>query len=364
MIAILIAGAVGLAVSLAGAPAVVRYFRERGFGQMIREEGPEAHQSKAGTPTMGGTVIVGAAIIAYLVAHVGQARFTPVGLLVLGTFAGMAIVGFADDLIKVRMRRNLGLNKTAKFVGQGLIAAMFAFLGPRLAGIPQNISVVGDIAVPIPVFVFFIWMFILLAGVSNAVNLTDGLDGLAAGSGALVFGAYTLISFWIFRNPCTHLFLADAESCTSQVAATLSADGQDLAIIAAAVMTACAGFLWHNAPPARIFMGDTGSLALGGLLAAMAVATNTQFLLVLLGGLYVVETMSVIIQVFAFRAFGRRLFRMAPIHHHFELLGWQETTVIVRFWIVAGIGVALGLGTFYAEWIGRNPDLFQRASGG
>jgi phospho-N-acetylmuramoyl-pentapeptide-transferase len=339
VIAILISGAVAGALALMGTPLVTTYFRTRGFGQPIREEGPQTHYSKAGTPTMGGTAIVIAAVVAYLVAHVGNTPFTAAGVLVLATFVGMAAVGFADDFIKVRHQRNLGLNKTTKFLGQALIAALFAYLGPTLAGLPRNVSIVGDLAVDLPGWAFFFWVFLLLAGASNAVNLTDGLDGLAAGSGSLIFGAYTLIAFWQFRNPLDYpLSIGEAH---------------DVAIILAAATAACAGFLWHNAPPARIIMGDTGSLALGGLLAAVAVATNTQFLLVLLGGLYVVETLSVIAQVAIFRTTGKRLFRMAPLHHHFELLGWQETTIIVRFWIVAGIGVALGLGVFYAEYLSR-----------
>jgi len=339
VIAVLIAGTVALLAALIGTPLVIAYFRERGFGQPIREEGPETHLSKAGTPTMGGTAIVLSAVVAYVVAHLGSARVTATGVLVLGTFVAMAVVGFADDLIKLRMRRNLGLNKTTKFLGQAVIAAVFAFAGPAIANLPQNISVVGNLALDVPNWIFFLWMFLLLTGATNAVNLTDGLDGLAAGSGVLVFGAYTLIGFWQFRND-TFYPLGASEAL-------------DLAIIAGAAMAASAGFLWHNAPPARIFMGDTGSLALGGLLAAVAVATNTQVLLVLLGGLYVVETLSVILQVAVFRISGKRVFRMAPIHHHFELLGWQETTIIVRFWIVSGIGLALGLGVFYAEWVSR-----------
>jgi phospho-N-acetylmuramoyl-pentapeptide-transferase len=339
VIAILVSGTVALIVALAGTPLVITYFRERGFGQFIREEGPEAHYAKAGTPTMGGTAIVIAAVVAYLFAHIGSATFEPVGVLVMLTFVGMAAVGFADDFIKLRMRRNLGLNKTTKFLGQALIAAMFAFAGPALADLPRNVSVVGAIQFELPAWAFFLWVFLLLAGASNAVNLTDGLDGLAAGSGALVFGSYILIAFWQFRN---------------QFAYPMDTSGAlDVAIIMAAVMAACAGFLWHNAPPAKIFMGDTGSLALGGLLAAVAIVTNTQFLLVLLGGLFVAETLSVIVQVAVFRTTGRRVLRMAPLHHHFELLGWAETTIIVRFWIIAGIGVALGLGVFYAEYLSR-----------
>ncbi|MFA9428939.1 phospho-N-acetylmuramoyl-pentapeptide-transferase [Egicoccus sp. AB-alg2] len=339
MIAILISGTIALIAALAGTPLVISYFRERGFGQFIREEGPEAHHAKAGTPTMGGTAIVLAALVGFLVAHMTSVSFTSAGWLVMFVFVGMAAVGFADDFIKLRMRRNLGLNKTTKFLGQAIIAAVFAFAGPALADLPTNVSVVGAIELQLPNWAFFFWMFLLLAGASNAVNLTDGLDGLAAGSGALIFGAYTLIAFWQFRNPFAYPMDAG--------------EALDVAIIVAAVMAACAGFLWHNAPPARIFMGDTGSLALGGLLAAVAVVTNTQVLLVLLGGLYVLETLSVIVQVAVFRTSGKRVFRMAPMHHHFELLGWQETTIIVRFWIIAGIGIALGLGSFYAEYLSR-----------
>lgn len=339
MIAILVAAVVAFAASLAGTPVVIRYFRGRGFGQMIREEGPDSHQSKAGTPTMGGTAIVLAAVLGWLCARFANVQFTPTGLLVLGTFVGMAAVGFADDFIKVRMQRNLGLSKTAKFVGQGLIALVFGIIGPRFAGIEYEISIVGGETLSIPSVLFLVWVFIMLAGVSNAVNLTDGLDGLAAGSSVLVFAAFTVITFWQFRHPEAYGIEPEA--------------ARDIAIISAAIMAAAAGFLWHNAPPASIFMGDTGSLALGGVMAALAIASGTQVLLVAFGALFVVETLSVIAQVFAYRVFGRRVLRMAPLHHHFELLGWQETTVIVRFWIVAGMGVAIGLGVFYAEFLQR-----------
>jgi phospho-N-acetylmuramoyl-pentapeptide-transferase len=311
VIAILIAGAVAGGLALIGTPLVIAYFRTRGFGQPIREEGPQSHQSKAGTPTMGGTAIVLAAVIAYLVAHLGSADFTYTGSLVLLTMVGMGMVGFADDFIKLRHRRNLGLNKTTKFTGQAIIAAIFAFAGPAFGNIEQNISVVGLISFDIPAWLFFIWVFLLLAGASNAVNLTDGLDGLAAGSGSLIFGAYTLIAFWIFRNSAAYPYLTTGEAL-------------DIAIVLAAATAACAGFLWHNAPPARIFMGDTGSLALGGLLAAVGMATGTEVLLVLLGGLYVVETLSVIVQVAVFRTTGKRVFRMAPLHHHSSCSGGRR----------------------------------------
>jgi phospho-N-acetylmuramoyl-pentapeptide-transferase len=339
MIAILYAGTVAMLVALIGTPLVIAYFRQRGFGQPIRDVGPTSHQTKAGTPTMGGTAIVLATLIGYGVAQIGRPRWTATGLLLLALFVGMAAVGFADDLIKLRMRRSLGLTKTTKFVGQATIAIAFAWLGPTFAGMSRSISVVGAIEFPVSQTVFTVWVFLLIVGASNAVNLTDGLDGLAAGSAALVFGAYTLIAFWQFRNSAEYPIGAAA--------------ALDVAVVVAAVTAAAAGFLWHNAPPARIFMGDTGSLALGGLLAAVAVATNTQLLLAVIGALFVLETLSVVIQVVVFRTTGRRVFRMAPFHHHFELLGWQEATVIVRFWILAGIGVALGLGLFYAEFLAR-----------
>jgi phospho-N-acetylmuramoyl-pentapeptide-transferase len=339
MIAILFAATVALLLALVGTPLVIAFFRRRGFGQPIREEGPSSHQTKAGTPTMGGTAIVLATLAGYLVAQAIRPRWTATGILLLATFVAMAAVGFADDLIKLRLRRSLGLTKTTKFVGQALIAVAFAWFGPAWAGVARSISVVGSIEFPVSQTVFTLWIFLLLVGASNAVNLTDGLDGLAAGASALVFGAYTLIAFWQFRNA--------AEYPIGAIAAL------DVAVVVAAVTAASAGFLWHNAPPARIFMGDTGSLALGGLLAAVAVMTGTQLLLAVLGALFVIETLSVVVQVAVFRTTGRRVFRMAPFHHHFELLGWQEATVIVRFWILAGMGVALGLGLFYAEYLYR-----------
>jgi len=339
MIAVLISATIAGLLTLIGTPALISYFRQRGLGQPIREEGPETHLSKAGTPTMGGAAIVGATLVAYFIAHLGSARVTVTGLMVMGTFVGMAIVGFSDDLMKLRRRHSLGLSKTAKFLGQAVIAGLVAWIGPTYAGVGRSISVVGAIELPVSPVIFSVWVFLLLVGASNAVNLTDGLDGLAAGTTALVTGAYTLMAFWQFRNDAAYPMSAGS--------------ALDVAIIMGAVTAAAAGFLWHNAPPARIIMGDTGALALGGLLAAVAIVTNTQVLLALLGGLFVVETLSVIVQIAVFKLTGRRVFRMAPIHHHFELLGWQETTIIVRFWIIAAIGIALGLGFFYAEFLAR-----------
>jgi phospho-N-acetylmuramoyl-pentapeptide-transferase len=225
------------------------------------------------------------------------------------------------------------------------VAVLFALALVRFTDISTELSFIRDTGLDLGP-VFFVWVFIMLAGTANGVNLTDGLDGLASGSSAMVFAAYVIVAFWQFRHACS---LLPADGCYGVgVASSL-----DLAILSAAVLGAVAGFLWWNAAPARIFMGDTGSLAIGGMVAALAIATHTQLLLLVLGGLFVLETASVILQVVSFRLFKRRLFRMAPIHHHFEVLAWHEFTVIVRFWIVAGLAVIFGLGLFYADFLTR-----------
>ena len=354
MRSILIAAAFGLIISILATPVAVHLFRRKGFGQEIRDDGPESHLSKKGTPTMGGTVIVGATVGGYFIAHLfllDQPNRGPSasGLLVLFLMVGLGTVGFLDDYLKIRFRRSLGLNKTAKLVGQLVIGVAFAVLAlnfPDPAGITpasEFVSYVRDIG---PLFLgsigFVVLAYLFIAGFSNAVNLTDGLDGLAAGCSAMVCGAYTIISFWQFTHDCTSELI---EGCY------IVRDPLDVTLVAAAGLGACLGFLWWNTSPARIFMGDTGSLALGGLLAGLAVVTRTQLLLVVLGGLFVAVTLSVVIQVAFFRATRRRVFRMAPLHHHFELAGWTENTVIVRFWLVTGMSVAFGLGLFYADWL-------------
>ena len=342
---ILLAAMASLMVTLGGTPFAIRIFRARGFGQLIREDIGQHHE-KRGTPTMGGLVIILGIGAGYLAGHVvGSFRNTgTAGALVLGAGAALGIVGFLDDYIKIRHQRSLGLNKKAKVAGQLVVAVAFALLARHFFGASTHLSFVRQTALNLGPF-FVVWVFIIMAGTSNGVNLTDGLDGLAAGSGALVFAAYVVISFWQFRHPCV---VGAGPGCYSGIP-----DPLDLAIAAAAVLGSCAGFLWWNAAPAQIFMGDTGSLALGGALAAMAVMTSTQLLLVILGGLFVIETMSVVAQVVAFRGFHRRVFKMAPMHHHFELGGWPEFTVIVRFWIIAGLAAALGLGLFYADFLAR-----------
>ncbi len=348
MRSVLLAAALGLLTTLLFTPAAIRFFRVLGWGQRVRESGPHLypeHQEKMGTPTMGGLVIMGAVALAYFATALLEGVLSPTGLLVFGAGAGMALLGFVDDYMKVHKQRSLGIGKTAKLAGQGVVAILFAFGFTRLAGGTTELSFIRDTGLNLGTF-FFVWVFIIMAASSNGVNLTDGLDGLASGSSAMVFGAYVIIAFWQFRHTC------EAVAVDSCYAVDLQS-ALDLAILAAAILGAIAGFLWWNAAPARIFMGDTGSLALGGLAAAMAIATHTQLLLAILGGLYVLETASVVLQVISFRVFRRRLFRMAPIHHHFEVLGWHEFTVIVRFWIIAGLAVLFGLGLFYADFLAR-----------
>ncbi len=358
MRSVLIAAMTALIVSLLGTPAVVRLFRKRGYGQEIREDGPSTHAVKRGTPTMGGTVIIVATLLGYFVAHLltlptrGRGP-TASALLVLGLMSGLGLVGFLDDFIKIRMQRSLGLTAAAKFSGQLVVGLAFAVGALRFrnsAGLTPastNLSFVRDYAaVGLGTAGFLVFAYLMVAATSNAVNLTDGLDGLASGSSVMVFAAYVVIAFWQFGNSCAR----DATSaCYS------ARDPLDVALVAAAAMGACFGFLWWNASPAKIFMGDTGSLALGGALAGIAIVTRTELLLVVLGGLFVVETLSVILQIGFFKLTRKRVFNMAPVHHHFELAGWVENTVIVRFWIIAGLAVAFGLGVFYAEYLSAGP---------
>ena len=340
---ILLAGMVGLLVTLLGTPIAVKRFRSKGWGQLIREEGPKAHYEKRGTPTMGGIVILLGAVAGYLIGHFGTEGFSPFrdsGVLAICTIIALALLGFIDDFIKVYKSRSLGLHSRAKFIGQLIIAAIFGVLAVKVVGIGTDISFFRSTALDLGVF-FYLWVFIMVAASSNGVNLTDGLDGLAVGSASVVMGAFVVVSFWQFRHPRFY-----------DIAQTGS-DPFDLAIVAAAMFGACTGFLWWNTAPAKIFMGDTGSLMLGGAMAVFAILLNTQLLLVIMGGLYVVETLSVIIQVGFFKKTGRRVFLMAPIHHHFELAGWPEFTVIVRFWVLSALSVAFGIGLFYADYVSK-----------
>jgi phospho-N-acetylmuramoyl-pentapeptide-transferase len=348
---ILIAAAIALAVSILFTPYLIRFFASQGFGQEIRVEGPQTHQSKRGTPTMGGVGIILATLIGYAGTHLTVSADAPSasGVLVLTLMTVLGIVGFLDDFIKIRRQRNLGLNKTSKLVGQLVAALLFGILALQFADerglnpASTHLSFVRDLTViSFSAGLFVVFTYLAVTAWSNAVNLTDGLDGLAGGSAAMVLGTYVIISFWQFRYDCARNLIIGCYDVR---------DPLDVAVVAAAAMGACVGFLWWNAAPAKIFMGDTGSLALGGLLAGLCMVTRTELLLVVLGGIFVVEALSVSLQVAVFRTARRRLFRMAPFHHHFELAGWAETTVIIRFWLLAAICCALGLGVFYSEWL-------------
>jgi phospho-N-acetylmuramoyl-pentapeptide-transferase len=341
VVALLIAAGVGLLVTLVGTPALIRAFQARGIGQQIRDDGPQGHATKAGTPTMGGVMVVVAAMAGYVAAHVPRiftsrgATFTAAGFLVLMVITGSGIVGMFDDWISVRHQRSLGLSKRAKLAGQLIVAITFALLAVYRAKVLVELSFTRGLDVNLAVAAYILWAVVIIVATSNAVNLTDGLDGLAAGSATFAFAAFVFIGFWEFRHPDVY-----------GVGPAL-----DLALVAAAMAGACTGFLWWNAAPARVFMGDTGALAMGAGLGALALTTNTQLLLPIVGGLFVMVTVSVVIQVVAFRFFHRRVFRMAPIHHHFELMGWPETTVIVRFWILSGLCTAMAIGIFYADFL-------------
>ncbi len=348
---ILLAAGVSLLFSLFGTPLAIKIFRRHGYGQLIREEGPAGHATKRGTPTMGGTVIVIASVFGYIIGNLFTGgRPSVSGVLVVLLMVGLGVVGFLDDFIKIYKQRSLGLRSGAKLAGQAVVGALFAALvvqqhfadGYDLTPADAHLSFLRDFGPSLGVTAFMLWIVLLISGVSNAVNLTDGLDGLAAGCACLVLAAYVLIGIWQERNDCTLQLVPQCYDVR---------DPLDMAVVAASVLGACFGFLWWNAPPARIFMGDTGSLALGGVLAGLAVCTKTQLLLAILGGLFVVITLSVIIQVGSFKMTGKRVFRMAPLQHHFELTGWAETTIVIRFWLISAMFVALGLGIFYVEWM-------------
>lgn len=351
---ILVAVAISLAVSILLTPVLIKLFMRQGFGHEIREDGPPSHKTKRGTPSMGGVAIVAGIWAGYFGTHlVGLALDgdgpSASGLLVLGLATALGSVGFVDDLIKIRRSRNLGLNKTAKTLGQITSAVLFGFLVLQFRnpdgltpGSPE-LSYVREIAtVTLSPAVFVLFVVVVVSAWSNAVNFTDGLDGLAGGSMAMVSAAYVLITFWQYRNACA---TAPGLGCYNV------RDPLDLALIAAASAGACIGFLWWNAAPAKIFMGDTGSLALGGIIAGLSVTSHTEVLAVVLGALFVAEVTSVVVQILAFRTTGRRVFRMAPFHHHFELVGWAETTVIIRFWLLTAIACGLGVALFYGEWL-------------
>ena len=360
MTAILISGVVGLVGTLLGTPLLIRYLHAKEYGQFIRQDGPQGHFTKRGTPTMGGLVIIISTVLGYTLANLIQLR-TPraSGVLLLFLVVGLGLIGFLDDFEKISKQRSLGLRAWQKIVGQALIGVGFSVAALHFADrngltpASARISFARDSAINLAfagsvvgLILFILWANFLITAWSNAVNLTDGLDGLAAGASAMVFGAYTLIGVWQTNQSCNYGHETMVPTTCYQVR-----DPRDLAMIAAALMGACFGFLWWNASPAKIFMGDTGSLALGGAVAGLSILTRTEFLAVILGGLFLAEVMSDIIQIVSFKSTGRRVFRMAPLHHHFELGGWTEVNVVIRFWIIAGLCVIAGLGIFYAEYL-------------
>jgi phospho-N-acetylmuramoyl-pentapeptide-transferase len=342
----LMAAATSFCVVVFGTPLLIRWLRSHGIGAQIRDDGPieHPHVAKAGTPTMGGIAIVGAVVSGFLVAHVRRSSvaFARSGWALLFLIVGLGIIGFIDDYLGVRARRNLGLRKRGKTFGIVLVAGIFAWLAVSYFNTSTHISFTRPFAgIDLGQAGMAVWIILVIYATSNAVNLTDGLDGLAAGSSALTFIAFVIIAFTEFRHPEQY----------GHGTVGFAAQALDQAIIAAALAGACAGFLWWNAAPAKIFMGDTGSLALGGAMAGLAVTTRTHLLLLFLAGLPLIEAASVIAQVISYRGFRKRVLRMAPIHHHFEVGGWSEFTVIVRFWLFAGICVALGVGLFYADFL-------------
>jgi phospho-N-acetylmuramoyl-pentapeptide-transferase len=356
---IVFAGGLALLGTLLGTRVAIQFLVKKGYGQLIRDDGPTSHHVKRGTPTMGGLVIIAAVLVAYFGSHLLTWTLPSASaLLILFLFTGLGAVGFLDDWLKIRNQRSLGLRSKAKIAGQSLVAIIFALLSlqfPDERGITpasRYLSFLRDIDVlpELPVILVVIWVILLIAAASNGVNLTDGLDGLATGACTMIFGAFTLVNIWQYNQSCAYTASAGPKCYEVR-------DPYDLAVVAIALAGACFGFLWWNAEPAKIFMGDTGSLSLGGALAGLAIFTRTELLLIILGGLLVIEVMSVIMQTSYFKltrrmtGTPRRLFKMTPIHHHFELLGWAQVTIVMRFWIICGLFVSAALGIFYAEWV-------------
>ena len=347
---ILIAGAFALIFSIFGTRVLIGALARKGYGQIIREDGPSSHHIKHGTPTMGGIIFILAAILGYLFAHLvtGNA-VTASALLVIGLVVALGFIGFLDDWLKVSRQNSRGLPGRYKLLGQAAAAGVFGYLGLQFADkdsltpISEYLSGVRETAIYLGPALVIIFIIVMVMSASNGVNLTDGLDGLATGASIMTFLAFVLIGVWEFGQSC-------ALNATAGCYAVR--DPLDLAVLAAAFAGACTGFLWWNTPPAKIFMGDTGSLALGGAIAGLAATLRVELLLIPLGGLFVIITMSVLIQTAYFKmSGGKRVFKMAPLHHHFELIGWAQITVVIRFWIIAGLCVAIGLGLFYAQWV-------------
>jgi phospho-N-acetylmuramoyl-pentapeptide-transferase len=317
---IVIGGSASLLICMFLGPRFIEYLRLKEFGQHIREEGPAGHHGKAGTPTMGGLAVLLAVCVPFLI--LSDYRATSVAVLL--TALAMGALGFADDVIKLRRRRSLGVSGRMKLLVQAVTAIALWLMATQYVKQPETLDLrVVDLSINLGL-AYPVLIFLVLAGATNGVNLTDGLDGLAAGCAAIVFLAFTAMTF-------------------------ITAGFEDMALLSACLVGASVGFLWFNSFPASVFMGDTGALGLGGAIAGLAVMTKTEILLILIGGIFVIEALSVAIQVFSFQRFRRRVFLMAPIHHHFELLGWSETKIILRFWIIGAICAAVGFTLYQAS---------------
>lgn len=350
---IILSGGLAILVTLFGTPLLIRLLQRRGYSQAIRMSSDDVqypeHTGKVGTPSMGGAAIIAAILVGYLGTHLVFWTWPSVsGLLALWLIVGLGAVGMADDYLKIFRQRSTGIRARTKLIGQAFVALTFAFASVRfpdesgLTPASQAVSFVRDTPLVLPLGLFVIWIWFLITATTNGVNLTDGLDGLATGAALASFLAYVVITVWQFNQACgTTIFLSCYEV----------RDPLDLTVVAAACAGACFGFLWWNTHPARIFMGDTGSLALGGAIAGLAVLSRTELLLALVAGLFFIITVSVILQVGSFKLTGKRVFRMAPLHHHFELLGWPEILIVVRFWIVQGLAIATALTIFFFEWV-------------
>ena len=342
MIAVLIAGAVGMIASLAGTRGLMEFFKRLGKGQPIlgaEDHGPVHHMAKQGTPTMGGIAILSAGFLGWLVAHSREGLpFSDQAIVIWVTIFVLATIGFLDDYLKVRRQHNRGIFwKKKGWITFGITVALLTLL-VTTTGVVETISFTRATSPgwEIPSWAFVLWTSLMVWSTTNAVNVTDGLDGLAAGSALFGFLAFTIIAYWAFRNPRIYDIV----------------NPLDLAVLSAAMAGACGGFLWWNAAPAKIIMGDVGALGIGAALGMLAVTTNTHLMLIIICGINVFEAGSVAIQMGVFKASGRkrRLLKMSPIHHHFELSGWPETTVIIRFWIISGICVATAVAIFIADF--------------
>jgi phospho-N-acetylmuramoyl-pentapeptide-transferase len=364
--AVIVAAFAAFILSILLTPLAIKVFTRLRADQPIRSEGPvPPHMAKKGTPTMGGVAFILATVIAYVAGHVVlgtlpdvQLRLTPAGptatgIVLLGLFVCTGMLGFLDDYLKVSKKNSLGLNKRGKLVGQALVGAVFGIIALYFPS--RGHVTVGSTYLSFVKEIYWLqigkvgavllFIFVVMS-MSNAVNLTDGLDGLATGASVMVIGAYAIIGFWQYRH-----WEADKAYSVGAPYTYNVRDPLEVAIIAAAAAGALAGFLWWNTSPARIFMGDTGALGLGSLIAGLAYSTNTVLLVPVLGLLFVIITVTWVMQIGSFRLTGRRVFRMVPLQHHFELAGWSEVNIVVRFWIIAGLGVAIGIGLFYADFL-------------